>query len=142
MQSLAVMMWFVPLVISVGGNSGSQSATLIIRALAVGGLDTAPASRVLARELLVGLKLGVIVALVGAASVLVDGSTRNLQMMLTVALSVIAIVVVGGFLGSGIPMLLRRLRIDPAVASTPFIASMVDVCGLVIYFEIARHLLP
>ncbi|MBT8494665.1 MAG: magnesium transporter [Deltaproteobacteria bacterium] len=141
-ESLAMLMWFVPLVISVGGNSGSQSATLIIRAFAVGGLEMNHAGRVLMRELVVGLKLGVIVGLAGVGAVLLDAETRNLAMVLTMSLSVVAIVTVGGLLGSGVPMILRRLGIDPAVASTPFIASMVDVAGLVIYFEIAKALLP
>jgi len=142
LQSLAMLMWFVPLINSVGGNSGSQSATLIIRAFAVGGLEDRHARKVLVRELIVGLKLGIIVGLVGVLSVLADATTRTTGMVLTISISIVAVVTVGGLLGAGVPIVLRRLRIDPAVASTPFIASMVDVAGLVVYFEIARRLLP
>jgi len=142
MKSLAMLMWFVPLINSVGGNSGSQSATLIIRALGVGGLELRHASRVLSRELVVGAALGLIVSLVGILSVIADDSTRMFGMAITVALSVVCVVTVGGLLGSMVPMLLRRLGIDPAVASTPFIASMLDITGLVIYFEIAQLFLP
>jgi magnesium transporter len=139
--TIGMLMWFVPLIVSSGGNSGSQSATLVIRAMAVGGLELHHASRVLARELLVGLALGGIVAFVGILAVLAWDSTRSFGMAMTVSAAVIAVVTVGALLGSGIPLLLRRLGIDPAVSSTPFIASIVDIAGLFIYFEIARLLL-
>jgi magnesium transporter len=138
LAAAAMLMWFVPLIAASGGNSGSQSATLIIRALALGRLETNQAGWVLLRELAVGLTLGIILALVGMASTLMWESTRMLGMVLTIGGALVAVVTVGALLGSGIPLLLHRLRIDPAVASTPFITSMVDIAGLVLYFEIAR----
>lgn len=133
-----MLMWFVPVIISSGGNSGSQSATLVIRAMAIDGLAPRHGLTILRRELLVGLCLGALLAVVGVLRVLATASTRSLEMAAAIGLSLAAVVTVGALLGSGVPLLLHRLGIDPAVSSTPFIASVLDIAGLVIYFEIAR----
>jgi magnesium transporter len=133
-----MLLMFVPLVISTGGNSGSQSSTLMIRALAVGRIHRNDAARILTREIMVSLLLGVIVGTVAIARVLIDHDTRSAPMVAAIFFSVLGIITFGSMAGSVIPLLLRRLGIDPAVASAPFIASMSDVLGLVIYFEIAR----
>jgi len=133
-----MLLWFVPLIASAGGNSGSQSATLVIRALALSNMGLADSRKILGRELLVGLSLGLIVCTVAIGSVLAFESTRSIGMVWTISLSVIAVVTMGALLGSGVPLLLERLGIDPAVSSTPFIASIVDIAGLVVYFEIAK----
>lgn len=130
--------WFVPLIVSSGGNSGTQSASLIIRALALNKITPSDSKKVLAREAIVGLSLGVSLACVGAVALLARDATRLSGLVLTIVFSLIAVVTLGALLGSGIPLLLQRLRIDPAVSSTPFIASVVDVTGLIIYFEIAN----
>jgi len=138
----AMLMWFVPLIISSGGNAGSQSATLVIRAMAVGEVEPKDALRILGKELAVGLTLGVLLAAFGVARILFfDELTSVAAMGMTMAFSVMGVVVVGALLGAGIPLLLERIGVDPAVSSTPFIASLVDIAGLVIYFEIARSLL-
>ncbi|ACY19308.1 magnesium transporter [Haliangium ochraceum] len=142
MVSAAMLMWFVPLIISSGGNSGSQSATLIIRAMAVERLGARDTVMVLSREAIIGLILGVLVALVGVVRVLLTESTRSFEMAAAIGLSIASVVAVGALVGTGVPMLLRRLGIDPAVASTPFIASVLDIAGLIIYFEIADLFLP
>jgi magnesium transporter len=142
MISLTMVMWFVPLIISTGGNSGSQSATLIIRAMAVGRLEGSSALKILGRELLIGAILGGMVGAVGVGRVLIASSTRSLEMAITVGAAITCVVTVGALVGSGVPMLLRRLRLDPAVSSTPFIASVLDIAGLIVYFEIALLLLP
>lgn len=142
LASVTMLLWFVPLIVSAGGNSGSQSATLIIRAMAVGRLDGSDALMVLRRELLVGAILGAIVGCVGVLRVLVTESTRSLEMAATMGLAVMSVVTVGALVGSGVPILLQRLRIDPAVSSTPFIASVLDIAGLIVYFEIAHLFLP
>jgi len=134
-------MWFVPLIISSGGNSGSQSATLIIRALAVGQIQLRDAARVIGREALVGGCLGLLLGVVGVGRVMLWSTTRTIEMALAIGLATFAVVTFGALLGAGVPLLLRRLGIDPAVSSTPFIASVSDIVGLVIYFEIARALL-
>jgi magnesium transporter len=134
----AIMLsWFVPLIVSSGGNSGTQSASLIIRALALGKITPKDTRRVLGRELMVGASLGVALAGVGVAAVMAREATRIPGLAYTIALALVSVVTVGALLGSGVPLLLQRLGIDPAVSSTPFIASIVDVAGLVIYFEIA-----
>ena len=135
----AIMLsWFVPLIVSSGGNSGTQSASLIIRALALGNIAPADTGRVLKRELLVGICLGLSLAGIGALAALAREATRMTGLVLTISCALVAVVTVGALLGSGVPLLLQRLGIDPAVASTPFIASLVDISGLVIYFEIAN----
>ena len=140
--SAAMLMWFVPLIISSGGNSGSQSATLIIRAMAVGRLEDVSTAKLLTREVIIGALLGALVGLIGVIRVLITESTRSLEMAVTMGLAITAVVTVGALVGGGVPILLRRLNIDPAVSSTPFIASILDIAGLIVYFEIARALLP
>ena len=135
----AIMLgWFVPLIVSTGGNSGSQSATLIIRAMAVGRLAGGETAKILGREIVIGLVLGAIVAVAGVASTMMSAATRSAAMAITIGGSIALVIMVGALVGGGVPMLLRRLGIDPAVASTPFIASILDIAGLFIYFEIAR----
>lgn len=131
---------FVPLIISSGGNSGSQSATLIIRALAVGDVEIADAMRVFLRELGQGLALGACLGLIGFALVMV-GTEHGARFGAVVAVSLVLVVLVGTVVGSMLPLLLRRLGFDPAVASSPFVASIVDVTGIVVYFTVARRLL-
>jgi magnesium transporter len=136
----AWLMVFVPLIISSGGNSGSQSATLIIRALAVGDVEIGDAFRVFLRELGQGLALGACLGAIGFLLVMI-GTEHPARFGAVVALSVLLVVLVGTVVGSMLPLLLRRLGFDPAVASSPLVASIVDVTGIVIYFTVARRLL-
>ena len=130
---------FIPLIISSGGNSGAQSSTLITRALAVGDVEMSDAFRVLRRELGQGLVLGACLGLIGLVRA---GFTGNGAMFaVVVAVSLVLVVVVGTVVGSMLPLLLRRVGFDPAVASSPFVASVVDVTGIVVYFTVAQKLL-
>jgi magnesium transporter len=138
LASLAMLMWFVPLIISSGGNAGSQSTTLVIRAMALGEVAPRQALAVLGREMLVGAALGATLGALGAGRVLAWGATRDAAMAAAIGLSVAAVVLLGALLGAGIPLVLKRLRIDPALASAPFIASLMDLGGLILYFEIAK----
>lgn len=131
---------FVPLIISSGGNSGSQSATLIIRALAVGDVEIADAMRIFLRELGQGLALGACLGLIGFGLVMA-GTEHGARFGAVVAVSLVLVVLVGTVVGSMLPLLLRRLGFDPAVASSPFVASIVDVTGIIVYFTVARRLL-
>src|SRR5690606_23091311 len=115
----------------------TQSASLIIRALALGKIAPSDAPKVLFRETLVGLTLGLSLATLGVLAIVTRTATRSSGLALTIACALVAVVTLGALLGSGVPLLLQRLGIDPAVSSTPFIASIVDVTGLIIYFEIA-----
>ena len=130
---------FIPLIISSGGNSGSQSASLITRALAVGDVDMRDALRVLRRELGQGLALG---ACLGVIGLIRAAFTNNGAMFpLVVAVTLVLVVMIGTIVGSMLPLLLRRVGFDPAVASSPFVASICDVTGIIVYFSVAKQLL-
>ncbi len=131
---------FVPLIISSGGNSGSQSATLIIRALAVGDVEIGDALRIFLRELGQGIALGTCLGVIGFVLVVI-GTDHGARFGGVVAVSLILVVLVGTVVGSMLPLLLRRVGFDPAVASSPFVASIVDVTGIIVYFTVAQQLL-
>jgi magnesium transporter len=133
---------FIPLIIASGGNAGSQSSTLVIRAMAVGELKPSDWARVLGRELLIGLSLGVALGLIGFARGWFAGETvAPLAIATAVGASILAIVTLSTMIGSLLPLLIRRAGLDPAVSSTPFIASVVDVLGLIVYFAVAQVIL-
>ncbi|HET6417335.1 MAG TPA: magnesium transporter [Polyangiales bacterium] len=133
---------FIPLIIASGGNAGSQSATLIIRAMAVGELRPGDWARVAGRELLIGLSLGIALGLIGFVRGWFAGETvAPLAIATAVGLSILAIVTLSTMIGSLLPLLIRRAGLDPAVSSTPFIASVVDVLGLIVYFAVAQVIL-
>jgi magnesium transporter len=129
---------FIPLIISSGGNSGSQSSSLVIRALAVGEVKPRDWSKVLVRETGIGLALGIILGVVGFFRAFMFQAHNALRTGVVVAVSVLAVVMVGTLVGSLLPLGIRRIGLDPAVSSTPFIASLVDVLGLIVYFSISR----
>jgi magnesium transporter len=133
---------FIPLIIASGGNAGSQSSTLIIRAMAVGELKPRDWARVLGRELLIGLSLGVALGIIGFARGWFAGEAVDpLALATAIGTSVLAIVTLSTMIGSLLPLLIKRVGLDPAVSSTPFIASVVDVLGLIVYFSVAQLIL-
>lgn len=142
-----VLALFIPLVISSGGNSGSQATTLIIRAMALGEVRLKDWWRVFTRELVSGISLGVILGAIGLMRILLWPGRETLYgehyilVAVTVACSLIGIVLWGTLAGSMLPFLLRRLGLDPATSSAPFVATLVDVTGLVIYFTVASFFL-
>ncbi len=142
-----VLALFVPLIISSGGNSGSQASTLVIRALALGELALRDWWRVMRREVLAGLSLGTILGSIGFLRITLWSAFSDiygphwLLVAITVALALIGIVLWGTLIGSLLPFLLRRLGFDPATSSAPFVATLVDVTGLVIYFSVATVVL-
>lgn len=147
-ERAVVLALFVPLIISSGGNSGSQAATLIIRAMALKELDIRDWWYVMRRELMSGLSLGVILGAIGVVRITVwqklglfDYTEHWALVALTIFLSLIGIVMWGTLSGSMIPFVLRRVGMDPATSSAPFVATLVDVTGLVIYFSIAAFVL-
>jgi magnesium transporter len=139
-----VLALFVPLVISSGGNSGSQATTLVIRAMALGEVRLRDAWRVVRRELLSGLGLGSVLGAIGVVRIVVwqvlfhTYGSHAAVIAITVGLSLVGVVLWGTIAGSMLPFLLRRLGFDPASASAPFVATLVDVTGLVIYFTTAQ----
>ena len=142
-----VLSIFVPLVISSGGNSGSQASTLIIRAMALGEVTLRDWWRVMRREFLSGLSLGAILGVIGFiritawALLFKSYGPHWFLLALTVGLSLIGIVLWGSLSGSMLPFVLRRFGLDPATSSAPFVATLVDVSGLIIYFSVASVIL-
>lgn len=143
-----VLALFVPLIISSGGNSGSQASTLVIRALAVRELGLRDWWRVVRRELASGLSLGVWLGAIGFARVMlwhkmgwVDYGDHYVLVAATVWASLVGVVTFGTLIGSMLPFILRLLGFDPAASSAPFVATLVDVTGLVIYFNVATLIL-
>jgi magnesium transporter len=142
-----VLALFVPLVISSGGNAGSQAATLVIRALALGEFTLAQWWRVMRRELAAGLALGLILGAVGFLRIAIWSQFSTiygphwLLIAATVGSALVGIVLWGSLIGSMLPLLLKRLGFDPATSSAPFVATLVDVTGLVIYFGLGYLLL-
>lgn len=148
LEKAIVLALFVPLIISSGGNSGSQAASLIIRAMALGEVKLKDWWYVLVKELKSGLALGAILGVIGFCRILIwektgiyDYGEFWIYIALTVSLSLVAIVLWGTLAGALIPFALRKIGFDPATASSPFVATLVDVSGLIIYFSIAATLL-
>jgi magnesium transporter len=139
LASAIALTFFIPLIISSGGNSGSQSATLITRALAVGDVDLRDALRVFLRELGQGLVLGAFLGAIGFGRALMWGNGMGVAWV--VAFTLLFVVITGTIVGAMLPLLFTRVGFDPAIASSPFVASLVDVAGIIIYFNIAIQLL-
>jgi magnesium transporter len=139
-----VLAMFIPLVMSSGGNSGSQATSLIIRALALREIQVRDWWRIALRELPTGLTLGAILGVIGFARIelwqslhLFDYGVHHRLVAITVGAALVGIVGFGSLAGSMLPFLLKRVGFDPASASAPFVATLVDVTGLVIYFSVA-----
>jgi magnesium transporter len=143
-----VLALFVPLIISSGGNSGSQASTLIIQAMAVGEIRLNDWWRVMRREIFSGILLGAVLGLFGFLRIFIWHSVfpdvygpHWMAIGITVALALVGVVLWGTLCGSMLPMALKKLGADPAVSSAPFVATLVDVTGLIIYFSFAFLLL-
>jgi magnesium transporter len=151
MSKVRVLALFIPLCISTGGNSGSQAATLITRALALGQVSLGDWLRVLRHELLMGLALGLTLGVLGFGRAwltpreLLENPghppTSVPELTLVIAVSVTAICLWGTLVGSMLPLLFQRFGIDPGIASSPFVATLADVTGIFIYFSVANALL-
>jgi magnesium transporter len=142
-----VLALFVPLIISSGGNSGSQATTIVIRAMALGEVALRDWWKVMRREVMSGLTLGVILGMIGFLRIAVWSTAFHLYgphwplIGLTIFCSLIGVVMWGTLSGSMLPFALRRVGLDPAAASAPFVATLVDVTGLIIYFTVALVIL-
>lgn len=142
-----VLALFVPLIISSGGNSGSQASTLVIRAMALGEVHMRDWWRVMRRELASGLMLGSVLGAIGFLRIAIWSAFTTLYgphwllVAITVALALVGVVLWGTLSGSMLPFALRRMGFDPATSSAPFVATLVDVTGLIIYFSVAALIL-
>jgi magnesium transporter len=146
-EAAVVLALFIPLLISSGGNSGSQATTLIIRAMALGELRLGDWWRVVSRELAAGIALGCLLGVIGFGRIVIWQAVAKsygehyLLVALTIALSLLGVVTFGTVAGSMLPFILRRCGLDPASASAPFVATLVDVTGIIIYFSVAKLIL-
>ena len=147
LERAVMLALFIPLIISAGGNAGSQATSLLIRAMALGEVHARDWWRVMRREIASGLALGLLLGLIGFARIALWGQFSTiygphyLLLGATVGITVLGVVLWGTLAGSMFPILLRRLGLDPATSSAPFVATLVDVTGLVIYFTVALLLL-
>ena len=147
-ERAAILAMFLPLIISSGGNSGSQATTLVIRAMALGELRLRDWFRVVRKELVSGFSLGLILGAIGFFRIslwqylhIFDYGKYHWLVAITVGVALIGVVLWGTLSGAMLPFLLRRLGLDPAASSAPFVATLVDVTGLVIYFNVALLIL-
>jgi magnesium transporter len=138
LEAAIALAFFIPLLIDSGGNTGSQSATLMVRAIATGDLRLGQWGRALSKELLVGISLG---AALGLATALLGIFRGGAEIGLIVGLTMVSIVLTANMIGALLPFALSRVRIDPAVASAPLITTVVDATGLILYFTIATLIL-
>ncbi len=133
------LLFFLPLLIGSGGNAGSQSATLMVRALATGDVRASDWGKMLGRELAIGLALGVTMAVAVSAIAMVRAGP---EVTMVVACAMVAIVLLGSLVGMSLPFILSKFDLDPATASGPLVASIADVVGVVVYFSIANLIIP
>ena len=147
-EKAAILAMFLPLIISSGGNSGSQATTLVIRAMALGELRLGDWFRVVRKELLSGLSLGLVLGTIGFFRItlwqylhIFNYGQYHWLVALTVGIALVGVVLWGTLSGAMLPFLLRRCGLDPATSSAPFVATLVDVTGLVIYFNVALFIL-
>jgi magnesium transporter len=144
---VVILALFVPLIISSGGNTGSQASTLVIRALALGEITLRSWWTIIKREIKVGLVLGLILGIIGFLRVAIWSQFTTiygphwLEIASVVGVSLVGVVLWGNTVGSLFPLILKRFGLDPAVSSAPFVATLVDVTGLIIYFSVASLLL-
>jgi magnesium transporter len=139
LERVVALSFFVPLLIGTGGNAGSQTVMTVVRGLALGEIRLADTLRVLWREMTTGVLLGLLLGVVAFSRALLWGA--KLPLAFTVAITIVAVCTWANTVGSLVPLVAQRLRIDPTVVSAPFITTLVDATGLVIYFVIAKMLL-
>lgn len=148
LAAAAILAFFIPMIISSGGNSGSQAATLIIRAVSTGDVQENEWRRIFTRELLSGMMLGLIVGVLGSMVIalwlILRGEIIDIVLIyqiLTIGLSLVGVIIFGNLIGAMLPFIMTKLGFDPAITSAPFVATLVDVTGILIYFSLATMLL-
>lgn len=138
-QAVVALTYFIPLLIGTGGNAGTQASTLMIRGMTVGDITRRDIGRIILRETASGLLLGCALAILGFARAMMLNTGLDVALVLTLA--IVSVVLMGNLAGAMLPLIARALKLDPAIMSGPFITTIVDVFGLIVYFEIARRIL-
>ncbi|MFN7015932.1 MAG: magnesium transporter [Fimbriimonadales bacterium] len=145
LQQMSALAWFIPLLIGTGGNAGAQTTTTITRAIALGEVRYQHVLKVMGRELLTGVMLGALIGMVGVLNAFIWTPQKEfglrIKLALTVGISQMTIIALATFVGAALPLLAKRLNIDPAVMSAPFITTLIDAVGLLIYFLVARWII-
>jgi magnesium transporter len=139
LHQMVALSFFIPMVIGASGNAGTQSATMVVRALALGEIRPRDFPRVFSRELLMGLALGL--ALGGMALLRVFWQEENLLLGYIVGMALVVTLLTANLVGSLLPLLLKKLKFDPALTAGPFIATIIDAVGIAIYFQVAIWLM-
>jgi magnesium transporter len=139
LEEYAWLVWFIPLIISAGGNSGSQSATLVITAMTSGEVEFRDWPKVIWREIAVSFLLGCFLAMIGFGVALFIAPSPQDAMVIPMTLA--SVIICGCLCGSALPIVFKRIGLDPAMMSNPFVAGIVDILGIVIYINIARLVL-
>ena len=139
LESAVALAFFIPMLTGTGGNTGTQAATLVIRGFTLGEIIKSDIHKVLYKEMLSGILLGLALALLASLRAWTMGT--GFGVALTVAISVVGVVMLGNLVGALLPFAAKKLKLDPAIMSGPFISTVVDILGLLLYFEVARRVL-
>lgn len=141
LNEVMALAFFIPIIMGMGGNVGTQSSTAIVRGMAVGTIDYRKTHRIVLREILVGLIMGIVCGLITGTLIILILGAKKFMLGIVTGLSIIAALTVATFIGVVSPLIFRRLNIDPAIAAGPFITTSVDITGLIIYFSLATALI-
>ncbi|MCK5535141.1 magnesium transporter, partial [bacterium] len=138
-ETLIILTCFIPMLMDTGGNAGSQSLTMVVRGLATGEVKINQLWKVLRKEILAGISVGVLIGIVGTIAVyLLYGF--NFKLGILVGVSLLTVITISTVTGALLPLLCQRIGLDPAISASPFITTVVDATTIVVYFEIARYL--
>ena len=134
-----ILVAFIPMIMGTGGNCGSQSSTLIIRGLATDEIKLKDVFRVLWKEVRVAIVVGIALAIVNMIRIMIQ--YKNMQLAIVLSITLIATVIVSKVIGCTLPLLAKRLKLDPAIMAAPLITTVVDVCSILVYFQVATHIM-
>ena len=138
-EVVPILVAFIPMIMGTGGNCGSQSSTLIIRGLATDEIKLKDVFRVLWKEIRVAIVVGIALAIVNTIRIMIQ--YQNLQLAIVLSITLIATVIVSKVIGCTLPLLAKRLKLDPAIMAAPLITTVVDVCSILVYFQVATHIM-
>jgi magnesium transporter len=142
LETTVALAAFIPVIIGMGGNIGTQSSTIIVRGLATGRVDIGNNLKIILKEIKVGLILGVLYGLLLGIFATLKFVNTTPYLGLIVALSILSSMIISTFVGTLVPLLLRKFNIDPAIATGPFVTTSIDIIGVTLYFLIASALIP
>ena len=137
--AVPLLVAFIPMIMGTGGNCGSQSSTLIIRGLATDEIELKDIFRVLWKEIRVAIIVGIALAVVNMTRIMIQ--YQNIQLAIVLSITLIATVIVSKIIGCTLPLIAKKLKLDPAIMAAPLITTVVDVCSILVYFQVATHVM-